>query len=833
MAYYVTTHDFTHGQIDKVLKARSDMPLYNKGALEIKNMVVRAGGAAKSRFGTQAVPVILDPPPPITGVGVAEGVDYPTPAPANPVGFPNPDLSVGLNNLEPGYQMFDFVPSEELQLLIILGVVGSTPISAPGISDRFVYYVVKNTTGTGPSTGTFNLVEAPGGTPTWRIDNNQVARIKYRPAQNQTDFIIVTGTQPPLRLNWTGSDIEGTTLTSTNPPQHDFSAGVYNQLVGGLPVTFTLSIGGGGVSATDITPAGTPAANLPILTITNLPGVFPGVWSGFWYIFAGPGDDHYVDGIFEAIGPITTVGAPVGVATIVSVTSNSIARVRITSPFDPSLTSGAAGSQVVLTEPAYSGPVTPVTPTSFPGRGQPRTVSFYESRLILAGSESLPQSLFMSQIGRFDNFSTGTGIADEAIAYTIASGSEDQIINMVSGRSLQVFTTTNEFSAPVWSESGLTPETVTIRRQTSIGSSNCIPAVLDNMTIYSKRGGRSMMGYESINTGGNTYNSEDISALSSELINSPIHMTSYVENNAYDSNVLFVINEGIDDIQQRQMIVYESLREQNVAAWTTTSTLGEWENVESVGDQVYFITKRGTGATAGKYVFEKMNWNIVMDGSIECVATAAGPQATIFVPDPAGGAPIPLIMPEMYYEQTIEVVAYVGADPRHPQGLWIDEAQVSNTGVVSISIPQTPSPTPQHPEYPGPISPANPYTYWIGLKFEQKIETMPIDIKTQMGSMLYFKKKIFKVFVQYFESYPFLVNGQEAPLRRLGPPYTPPALQLNMPELPYSGIWMTPTMQKLNLPTDYYVGFVREATVLINSTRPLPLTITGLSMGVG
>jgi len=811
MAYYVTTHDFTHGQIDKVLKARSDMPLYNKGALELKNMVVRAGGAAKSRFGTQAVP--------LASGGVAEGVDYPTPAPANPVGFPNPDLSVGLNNLEPGYQMFDFVPSEDLQLLIILGVAGSAGvISPPGISNRFVYYVVKNTTGTGPSTGTFNLVEAPGGTPTWRIDNNQVARIKYRPAQNQTDFKLVTGTQPPLRLNWTGSDIEGKTLTSTNPPQHDFAAGRYNG------VTFTLS-------AVAITPAGTPIASLPTLTLTNLPPNVPDEWNGFYYDGA-TADTEFVNGIFEAIGPITTVGSPVGVATIVSITSNTVARVRITSPFDPSLapppaTAGATGDQVVLTEPAFSS-LDPAFPT-FPGRGQPRTVSFYESRLILAGSKSLPQSLFMSQIGRFDNFSTGTGLADEAIAYTIAAGSEDQIINMVSGRSLQVFTTTNEFSAPVWSESGLTPETVTIRRQTSIGSSNCIPAVLDNMTVYTKRGGRAVMGFESVNSGGNTYNSEDISALSSEIVNTPIHMSSYVENNAYDANVLFVINEGIDDIQQRQMIVYESLREQNVAAWTSTSTLGEWENVESVGDQVYFITKRGTGATAGKYVFEKMNWNIVMDGAIECVATSAGPQATILVPNPAGGAPIPLIMPEMYYEQTIEVVAYVGDDPRHPQGLWIDEAQVSNTGVVSISIPQTPDP----PVGPGPISGANPYTYWIGLKFEQKIETMPIDIKTQMGSMLYFKKKIFKAFVQYFESYPFLVNGQEAPLRRLGPPYTPPALQLNMPELPYSGIWMTPTMQKLNLPTDYYVGFVREATVLINSTRPLPLTITGLSMGVG
>ena len=798
MAYYVTTHDFTHGQIDKVLKARSDLGLYNKGALEIKNMVVRAGGAAKSRFGTQ---------------WLAEGEDIATPAPPNPVGFPNPDASVTTNGYTPGYQMFDFVPSENIQLLVILGVAASTGSGlGAGISNRFVYYVAKNTTGSGPDTGTFNLVEAPVAAPTWQIDNNQVSRIKYRPAQNQTDFILVTGTEAPLRLNWTGSDITATSVDFTvpdaiNPPQHDFSVGRYNT------VTFTLS-------AVVITPAG---GALPTLTLTNVPVPAIGEWNGFYYDGVTP-DNHYVNGVFEAIGPITTVGSPVGIAIIVTVTSNTTADVRIVSPFDPSLTSGAIGTQVVLTEPAFSSP-----DALFPGRGEPRTVSFYESRLILAGSLSLPQSLFMSQIGQFDNFATGTGLADEGIAYTIAAGSEDQIINMISGRSLQVFTTTNEFSAPVWSEAGLTPETVTIRRQTSIGSANCIPAVLDNMTVYSKRGGRSLMGFESLNSGGNTYNSEDVSALSSEIVNEPIHMTSYVENNAYDANVLFVINEGIDDVQQRQMIVYESLREQNVAAWTTTSTRGEWENVESVGDEVFFITKRGTGATPGNYEFERMNSNIVMDAGIECVATNAGPQAPILVPDPAGGPPIPLIMPTMYYEQTIEIVSYVGSDPRHPQGLWIGEAQVSNTGTVTIVIPETPDP----PVGPGPISPANPYTYWIGLNFEQKIETMPIDIKTQMGSMLYFKKKIFKVFVQYYESYPFFVNGQESPLRRLGPPYTPPAIQLNMPELPYSGIWMTPTMQKLNLPTNYYVGFVREATVLIETTRPLPLTITGLSMGVG
>jgi len=775
MAYYVTHHDFTHGQIDKLLKSRSDMTNYAKGALEIKNMVVRAGGAAKSRFGTE---------------WLAEGKEIPAGgASGDVVTFSFPDSSV--TGAEPGYQMFNFSPSEELQFLIILGIPTNPP--AVGLSARFIYYTITDTA-TPANEGTFRLVQSSGSN-NFFIDNNQVSRIKYRHAQNQTDFIIVTGTRAPIRISWDGTKLNANFITYSNAPQHDFQAGAYD------PSTFLL------------------ASNV-ISNTTTLLTVTLNTWIGL--------TPAYVGGFIEGLGDTTIPGAPIGVAKIISVTPPNQAQVLVLSTFDASFTvaPGVIGTQVVITEPAFSAT-----------RGHPRTVSFYESRLVLAGSAQLPQSLFMSQIGDFLNFYTGTGQAEEGIAYTIASGAEDQIINMTSGRSLQVFTTTNEFSAPVWSESGLTPETVTIRRQTSIGSANCIPAILDNMTIYTKRGGRAVMGFESMNSGGNTYNSEDISALSSEIVNNPIHMTSYVENAAYDANVLFVINEGIDDVQQKQMIVFESLREQNVAAWTSTETLGEWENVESVGDEVFFITKRGTTPATTKFEFEKMDWNIVMDAAIPCVATQPGPQTT----DPTAPAgtkiktlPYPpgtnfLTLPEMYYGQVVEVVSYVGTDPRHPQGLWIEEATVSNTGILNITIPDRPPAPPP----PGTITAADPYYYWIGLKFEQKIQTMPIDVKTQMGSILYFKKKIFKTFVQYYESYPFNVNGQEAPLRRLGPPYTPPAIQLNVAELPYSGVWMTPTMQKLNLPTDYYVGFVREATVLINTTRPLPLTITGITMGVG
>ena len=106
------------------------------------------------------------------------------------------------------------------------------------------------------------------------------------------------------------------------------------------------------------------------------------------------------------------------------------------------------------------------------------------------------------------------------------------------------------------------------------------------------------MAFESANTGGNTYNSEDQSVYSSELINNPIHMTAYVENEAYDANIAFVINKPkVGD--PGNMVMFESLKEQEVAAWTTTETQGEFLNIESVGDSVFMVADAASGVEAG------------------------------------------------------------------------------------------------------------------------------------------------------------------------------------------------------------------------------------------
>ena len=818
MPFYITFHDFCHGQLDKTLKSRSDLDVYNKGALELKNLVVRPGGAAKSRFGTE----FLFESHPTAVPGAIDNLIEPNPT------FP-------LN--ERGYQMFSFSPSDKVKLLIILGAADGTGAT---VSHRFQYYVEENKQTAIPIEGTINTVDfSTGFTAAQGIDCLQVTRVKYRVAQNQTTLVLVTATQPPIIFEWTGAGIDVSQLKYRRYPQHDFTRNGY--------VDSTFGIRTDNFSPTPLASAKflktTPAAatlggsltlDFPALIIDPLQAT-PN-FAGFYFDGATP-DTHYEGGIIQMAGPIDDPTAPIGYAIIVSTTapaaapypacSNTVCRIRILSPVDISwhvtnngpfpAGQGVKGDQCVLTEPAFSSPssVAPPPPT-FPGRGHPRTVSFYESRLCFAGSEGLPQSIFMSQIGAFENFDTGTGEPADGIAYTIASGAEDEIINMVSGRSLQVFTTTNEFSAPVWSEQGLTPTTVTIRRQTSIGSLNCIPAILDNMTMFGKRGGKAIMAFESLNSGGNTYNSQDASVYSSEIINNPTHMTSYVESVAYDANLLFVINKP--DIEKPgQLVIYESLREQNVAAWTTNETDGEFTNAESVGDDVFFMVKReGTTGTPPvletRWSLERMSWLVCLDSAISFTA-----------PNP--GLQLPITLPVGMRGKTVEIVGWTGDDPATPKGVWLGEINVPDTGVVSPDIPAW-----------SPVG--GTFQYWIGLRFEQRLQTMPVDVKTQMGSMLFLKKKIYKCYIEYIDSYPFFVNGIEADIRSLGfangqyPPGYNPGILLNAEEEPYSGIWMRPTMQLLNLPPasgKAFRGFVREATILITNNRPLPMVIQGIT----
>ena len=72
--------------------------------------------------------------------------------------------------------------------------------------------------------------------------------------------------------------------------------------------------------------------------------------------------------------------------------------------------------------------------------GHPSCVSFFEQRLVFAGTKDEPQTIFFSAAGDYENMTTGTNAAD-AMVYTIAANQVNAIRYMKAVRTLVVGTT--------------------------------------------------------------------------------------------------------------------------------------------------------------------------------------------------------------------------------------------------------------------------------------------------------------------------------------------------------------------------------------------------------
>ena len=156
MAYIVSNHDFTHGEIDKTLFARSDLRFYNKAAAKLENWVVLPGGAARTRFGTQN-----------TGIALPANADH--------------------------FQMFSWKTSNE-HFLVVVGNVSANGISVINIATSAI-------------TSFNNPFSAAS------VEGKLV-----KSAQQQNELILVSGSAQPFQLTYSSGAVTGASFTFKNPP---------------------------------------------------------------------------------------------------------------------------------------------------------------------------------------------------------------------------------------------------------------------------------------------------------------------------------------------------------------------------------------------------------------------------------------------------------------------------------------------------------------------------------------------------------------------------------------------------------------------------------------
>ncbi len=222
-------------------------------------------------------------------------------------------------------------------------------------------------------------------------------------------------------------------------------------------------------------------------------------------------------------------------------------------------------------------------------RGWPCSITFHQDRLIFGGSRSHPSGVWMSQVGRHNNFSVGTGLDDEAIFITLLSQQRQQICTVVSSDNLQILTSVGEWAI---SNKPLTPSAVDIKQHTSVGSvaSRYLPPQkIEGATVFissSKKDIREL----SLDELGENYNANDLCALAKHLMKNPVDL-------AYNDKTrqLFVVMADGD------MAVLNQNSALGISAWGTYKTQGDFKSVAVMDGQTFVVVRRGDGFALEKF----------------------------------------------------------------------------------------------------------------------------------------------------------------------------------------------------------------------------------------
>jgi len=222
-------------------------------------------------------------------------------------------------------------------------------------------------------------------------------------------------------------------------------------------------------------------------------------------------------------------------------------------------------------------------------RGWPNCVSFYQNRLVFAGTHTAPNSVWMSKVGDYYNFDAGTGLDDEAIYVALLSAQHHQICTLVSSDKLQILTSVGEWAI---SNSPLTPSNVDIKQHTSIGSSITRflpPQQIESRTVFISESGKDIRELD-LDTLGENYSAVDLCTFAKHLMNNPISM-------AYNqtSHQLFIV---MDDGSISVLTKYNT---QDITAWAKYKTDGDFLYVGVLDNSTYVIVKRDNAYSLEKF----------------------------------------------------------------------------------------------------------------------------------------------------------------------------------------------------------------------------------------
>ncbi len=242
-------------------------------------------------------------------------------------------------------------------------------------------------------------------------------------------------------------------------------------------------------------------------------------------------------------------------------------------------------------------------------RGYARSVIFHGQRLWFGGSKELPAHLFSSKVADFFNFDVDDAEANDSIQAPIASDQVNSIKHLVSAGHLQVFTDQAEFYCPESENSPLIPADFNIRRQSSYGISDVRPVVFDRATLFVQGTGKVIreLKWEEIEGG---YTPNAISLIATNLLDEDGIKDAavvYGMENRPEQFAFFVNDDGT-------LVVYHAARSENISAWFKWETEGLVKDIVAIEDNLYLYVERTINSVT-KHYLERLDEAVTLDCS--------------------------------------------------------------------------------------------------------------------------------------------------------------------------------------------------------------------------
>ena len=410
-------------------------------------------------------------------------------------------------------------------------------------------------------------------------------------------------------------------------------------------------------------------------------------------------------------------------------------------------------------------------------RGYPRCGTFFQGRLWMAGSRSLPNTLWASRSGDPNDFNSKRLADDYGIVATSDTDDVPAFLNLYAGRHLQIFSTAGEFYVPSSESEAVTAANIVLRRTTSRGAKAGLRvAEVDGATIFVQRRGQALREFIFADVE-LAYQANNISLLASHLMRDPVGMALRRSSSTNDADYLFMPNAD------GTMTVFCTLRTQDVNAFTLWNTAGAFTDVAAVLDEVYFSTVREIDG-------EELTFIEVMDDtlSMDCAVVST---------DLVSPAPSSTVT---HLPDTLCAVNLDG----YPQsdilsdgaGLVTFERDAETSYAIGLGWPEV-----LPDEYPG--------LQWL-------VKTLPIEGQLPDGAMTGRKRRIVNLSVRLYGTTGLILNGNRVSFQQFG------ALVLDQPPREFTGIKHLRGL----------LGWDYEGAVVMGDNRATKATILGLAWAV-